>query len=49
MNKSKSGLQSGDKIECDLDELLQHLDIREDEDQGIDLEEDLEEMKAVAH
>lgn len=35
-------------MECDLDDLLQHLDIREDEEQGIMLEEDLEELRAKA-
>ena len=45
---SISEMQSGRKIEGDLDDLIQHLQIREDEDQGIVLEEDLEELKAEA-
>ncbi|XP_066325111.1 uncharacterized protein [Miscanthus floridulus] len=48
MADSISEMQSGRKIEGDLDDLIQHLQIREDEDQGIVLEEDLEELKAEA-
>jgi len=48
MADSNSGLQSGREIEGDLDSLLQHLEIREDEEQGIVLEENLEELKAEA-
>ena len=36
MAKSNSPLQSGLKIEQELDALLQHLEIREDEDQEIE-------------
>jgi hypothetical protein len=35
-------------MEPALDDLLKHLNIREDEDQGIVLEEDIEERKAGA-
>jgi len=38
----------GKEIECDLNNLLQHLEIREDEEQRIVPEEDLEELKAEA-
>ncbi|KAG2651771.1 hypothetical protein PVAP13_1NG313719 [Panicum virgatum] len=48
MADSNSGLQSGREIEGDLDSLLQHLEIREDEEQGIVLEENLEGLKAEA-
>lgn len=40
--------QSGKDLENDLHNLLQNLEIREDEEQGIVLEEDLEELKAEA-
>ena len=36
------------RMEPALDDLLKHLNIREDEDQGIVLEEDIEELKAGA-
>ena len=48
MAKSNSPLQSGLKIEQELDALLQQLEIREDEDQEIVLEEDLEDLKGGA-
>lgn len=48
MADSISEMQSGRRIEGDLDDLIHHLQIREDEDQGIVLEEDLEELKAEA-
>jgi len=35
-------------MDLELDSLLQHLKIREDEDEGIVLEENLEELKAEA-
>ena len=35
-------------MEQELNDLLQHLEIREDEEQGIVLEEDLENLKAEA-
>ena len=38
----------GKEIETDFNNLLQHLEIREDEEKGIVLEEDLEELKAEA-
>jgi hypothetical protein len=41
-------MQSGRRVECDLGDLLQHLEIREDEGQGIVLEEDLEELREGA-
>jgi len=46
--KSNSNLQSGRIMEQELNDLLQHLEIREDEEQGIVLEEDLENLKAEA-
>lgn len=48
MADSNTRLQSGREIESDLNSLLQHLEIREDEEQGIVLEENLEELKAEA-
>ncbi|TVU49586.1 hypothetical protein EJB05_00900, partial [Eragrostis curvula] len=48
MTDSNPVLQFGRKMERDLDELLQDLNIREDEGQKIVLEEDLEDLKAEA-
>lgn len=46
---SDSNLSHSDrKTEPELDELIKHLKIREDEDQGIVLEENLEDLKAGA-
>jgi hypothetical protein len=41
-----SVLHSGKRSDLELNDLLQHLKIREDEDQEIVLEEDLEGLKA---
>jgi hypothetical protein len=43
-----SVLHSGKRSDLELNDLLQHLKIREDEDQEIVLEEDLEGFKARA-
>jgi hypothetical protein len=43
-----SVLHSGKRSDLELNDLLQHLKIREDEDQEIVLEEDLEGLKAWA-
>ena len=43
---SNKDLQPRRKTECDLNDLLHHLDICEYEEQGIVLEEDLEELRA---
>lgn len=49
---SKVGLESGDmdrgKKATDLEDILQNLDLREDEDQCVILGEDIEELKAEA-
>lgn len=48
MAELNNQLQSKSEIDSDLNVLLQHLEIREDEEQGIVLEENLEELKAEA-
>lgn len=48
MAEPNNRLQSKNVIDSDLNDLLQHLEIREDEEQGIVLEENLEELKAEA-
>ncbi|RCV32498.1 hypothetical protein SETIT_7G007700v2 [Setaria italica] len=49
MTDSNPRLHSGSRIEPELDELIEHLKIREDEYQGVVvLEEDLKELKAEA-
>ncbi|XP_066397871.1 uncharacterized protein [Miscanthus floridulus] len=48
MAEPNNRLQSKTVIDSDLNDLLQHLEIREDEEQGIVLEENLEELKAEA-
>jgi hypothetical protein len=48
MSESNLALRSGKKLECELDDLLQHLKIREDESQKVVLEEDFAELKAGA-
>nr|TKW28315.1 hypothetical protein SEVIR_3G305500v2 [Setaria viridis] len=48
MAESNSEMQHGRKLERDLNDLLQHLELWEDENQEIVLEEDMEKLKANA-